>query len=149
MLINNVANDTRQAAAEVTPEAWRKGLAVNLDPAFIAATAVYPMMKAAGGGSIVNISSINAILRPAELPTYSPPRARSTLCQEPGARLGRRQHAGQRALARLGDHAAAAGALADPGGRGGLGEAGGAEGPDHARGHRPRWRCSWPPTTAA
>lgn len=71
VLINNVANDTRQVAAEVTPEAWRKGLAVNLDPAFVAATAVYPMMKTAGGGSIVNVSSINALLGPGELPTYS------------------------------------------------------------------------------
>jgi NAD(P)-dependent dehydrogenase (short-subunit alcohol dehydrogenase family) len=71
VLINNVANDTREVAAEVTPEAWRKGLAVNLDPAFIAAVAVYPMMKAAGGGSIVNVSSINALLGPGELPTYS------------------------------------------------------------------------------
>ena len=71
VLINNVANDTRQVAAEVTPEAWRKGLAVNLDPVFIASTTVYPIMKAAGGGSIVNLSSINAILAPAELPTYS------------------------------------------------------------------------------
>jgi len=71
ILINNVANDTRQVAAEVTPEAWRKGLAVNLDPTFIASTAVYPMMKASGGGSIVNLSSINATLTPGELPTYS------------------------------------------------------------------------------
>jgi len=71
VLINNVANDTRQVAAEVTPEAWRKGLAVNLDPAFVAASTVYPMMKAAGGGSIVNVSSINALLGPGELPTYS------------------------------------------------------------------------------
>jgi NAD(P)-dependent dehydrogenase (short-subunit alcohol dehydrogenase family) len=71
ILINNVANDTREVAAEVTPEQWRHGLAVNLDPAFIAATAVYPMMKAAGAGSIVNVSSINALLGPGELPTYS------------------------------------------------------------------------------
>jgi NAD(P)-dependent dehydrogenase (short-subunit alcohol dehydrogenase family) len=71
VLINNVANDTRQVAQDVTPEQWRKGLAVNLDPAFIAATAVYPMMKQAGGGSIVNVSSINALLGPGELPTYS------------------------------------------------------------------------------
>lgn len=70
VLINNVANDARHAAAETTPEAWRKGLAVNLDPAFIAATAVYPMMKAAGGGSIINLSSINALLGPAELAGY-------------------------------------------------------------------------------
>jgi D-xylose 1-dehydrogenase len=71
VLINNVANDTRQDPAKVTPEVWRKGLAVNLDPTFIASTAVYPMMKAAGGGSIVNLSSINAVLAPGELPTYS------------------------------------------------------------------------------
>jgi NAD(P)-dependent dehydrogenase (short-subunit alcohol dehydrogenase family) len=71
VLINNVANDTRQVAADVTPEAWRKSLAVNLDPSFIAAVAVYPMMKAAGGGSIVNLSSINALLGPGELPDYS------------------------------------------------------------------------------
>jgi NAD(P)-dependent dehydrogenase (short-subunit alcohol dehydrogenase family) len=71
ILINNVANDTREVAQDVTPEQWRKGLAVNLDPAFIAATAVYPMMHAAGGGSIVNVSSINALLGPGELPTYS------------------------------------------------------------------------------
>jgi len=70
VLINNVANDTRQTTAGVTPEAWRKDLAVNLDPVFIAATAVYPMMKAAGGGVIVNLSSINAILAPARLAAY-------------------------------------------------------------------------------
>src|SRR5205809_8127187 len=40
VLINNVANDTRETAAEVTPEQWRKGLPVNLDPAFFAATTV-------------------------------------------------------------------------------------------------------------
>lgn len=70
VLVNNVANDTRHAAAETTPDAWRRGLAVNLDPAFIAATAAYPMMRAAGGGAIINISSINALLGPADLATY-------------------------------------------------------------------------------
>src|SRR5690606_15709495 len=68
--INNVANDTRHPAAEVTPESWRQRLAVNLDPAMIASVAVYPMMKAAGGGSIVNISSINAIWGPPDMPAY-------------------------------------------------------------------------------
>jgi NAD(P)-dependent dehydrogenase (short-subunit alcohol dehydrogenase family) len=70
ILINNVANDTRHDAAATTPEQWRKGLAVNLDPAFIASVAVYPMMQAAGGGSIINLSSINALLGPAHMPTY-------------------------------------------------------------------------------
>ena len=71
ILINNVANDTRQRPEATTPAAWRAGLAVNLDPVFIAASTVYPMMKAAGGGSIVNVSSINAVLAPGDLPTYS------------------------------------------------------------------------------
>jgi NAD(P)-dependent dehydrogenase (short-subunit alcohol dehydrogenase family) len=71
VLINSVANDTRQVAAEVTPQAWRETLAVNLDPAFIACAAVYPMMQAAGGGAIVNISSINAMTGHADLAAYS------------------------------------------------------------------------------
>jgi NAD(P)-dependent dehydrogenase (short-subunit alcohol dehydrogenase family) len=71
VLINNVANDTRHKAAETTPEEWRRHLAVNLDPPFIAATAAYPMMKAAGGGAIINVSSINALLGPAELAAYA------------------------------------------------------------------------------
>lgn len=70
ILINNVANDTRHDAADVTPESWRKALAVNLDPAMIAAVAVYPMMKQAGGGSIVNVSSVNAIWGPPNMPAY-------------------------------------------------------------------------------
>ncbi len=70
VLINNVANDMREDPAEVSVQTWRKGLAVNLDPTFIASTAVYPMMKAAGGGSIINLSSINALLGPGDLPTY-------------------------------------------------------------------------------
>jgi D-xylose 1-dehydrogenase len=70
VLINNVANDTRHAAVETSPAEWRRGLAVNLDPAFIASSAVQPMMKAAGGGAIINVSSINALLGPAEMATY-------------------------------------------------------------------------------
>lgn len=70
ILVNNVANDTRHIAAETTPEAWRRGLAVNLDPAFVASTAAYPMMKAAGRGSIINVSSINALWGPPEMAAY-------------------------------------------------------------------------------
>ena len=70
ILINNVANDTRHHAADTDAAAWRKGLAVNLDAAFLAARAVHAGMKAKGGGSIVNISSINALLGPEEMVTY-------------------------------------------------------------------------------
>lgn len=70
ILINNVANDARSKAAETSIGAWRSGLAVNLDPVFAGASAVYPMMRDAGGGSIVNVSSINALWGPAEMPAY-------------------------------------------------------------------------------
>ncbi len=70
VLVNNVADDTRHVAAETSAEAWRAGLAVNLDPVFIASTAVYPMMRQAGGGAIVNVSSINALWGPAGMAAY-------------------------------------------------------------------------------
>lgn len=70
VLINNVANDTRHDPLAVTGQSWRECLAVNLDPAFFAAQSVIPMMQAAGGGAIINFSSINALLGPEQMPGY-------------------------------------------------------------------------------
>ena len=70
VLINNVADDTRHVASEAGADLWRKQLAVNLDPTFLAAQAVHAGMKAAGGGVILNLSSINALLGPAGMPAY-------------------------------------------------------------------------------
>lgn len=69
-LVNNVANDTRHDPLETSPEAWRQCMAVNLDCTFFASQAAIALMRAAGGGSIVNFSSINAILGPARMPGY-------------------------------------------------------------------------------
>lgn len=62
VLVNNAANDTRQEFAEVDVETWDKGQAVNLRPHFFTAQAVAPGMKAAGGGAIVNFSSISYMM---------------------------------------------------------------------------------------
>jgi len=70
VLVNNVANDTRHTPEETDAAAWRAGLAVNLDPTFLAARAVKNGMAQAGGGSIVNFSSITAFLGPEDLPGY-------------------------------------------------------------------------------
>jgi NAD(P)-dependent dehydrogenase (short-subunit alcohol dehydrogenase family) len=70
VLINNVADDTRHAADATDGMAWRAALAVNLDPAFLASRAVHAGMKAAGGGAIVNLSSINALLGPPDMAAY-------------------------------------------------------------------------------
>jgi len=58
-LVNNAANDDRHKTPDVTLEYWNDRIAVNLRHQFFAAQAVYPQMKAAGGGSIVNVGSIS------------------------------------------------------------------------------------------
>ncbi len=58
VLVNNAADDTRHRLDELTPENWDRAQAVNLRPQFFAAQAVAPGMRAAGGGAIVNLSSI-------------------------------------------------------------------------------------------
>ena len=70
VLINNVANDTRHDAADLTPEAWRASLAVNLDPVVIASRAAYRIMQPVRRGVIINLSSINALLAPANMAAY-------------------------------------------------------------------------------
>lgn len=70
VLINNAANDMRQAPAQISGEDWRACMAINLDAAFFAAQACAPLMAAHGGGSIINFSSINALLGPENMPGY-------------------------------------------------------------------------------
>ncbi len=57
-LINNAANDNRQKADEVTEADWDRTMGVNLKHQFFAARAAHRQMRANGGGSIVNFSSI-------------------------------------------------------------------------------------------
>jgi D-xylose 1-dehydrogenase len=58
-LVNNAGNDDRHKALDVTLDYWNDRIAVNLRHQFFAAQAVYPQMKAAGAGSIVNFGSIS------------------------------------------------------------------------------------------
>jgi NAD(P)-dependent dehydrogenase (short-subunit alcohol dehydrogenase family) len=57
-LINNAANDNRQKVDEVTEADWDRTMGVNLKHQFFAARAAHRQMRANGGGSIVNFSSI-------------------------------------------------------------------------------------------
>lgn len=69
-LVNNAANDQRYDTRNITEEDWYRGLAVNLHPAFFASQTVQPMMAKIGGGSIINISSINVQFGPPNLASY-------------------------------------------------------------------------------
>jgi NAD(P)-dependent dehydrogenase (short-subunit alcohol dehydrogenase family) len=57
-LVNNAANDQRYAFDDVTPEQWDASQAINLRQQFFVTQAVVPGMRAAGGGSVVNMSSV-------------------------------------------------------------------------------------------
>jgi D-xylose 1-dehydrogenase len=70
VLVNNAASDDRHQFAEVTPEYWDERMAVNLRHQFFAIQAVAPAMTAAGGGSIINLSSIAWKIPSIGLPAY-------------------------------------------------------------------------------
>jgi NAD(P)-dependent dehydrogenase (short-subunit alcohol dehydrogenase family) len=70
VLVNNAGSDDRHQFAEVTPEYWDERIATNLKHQFFAAQAVALAMKAAGGGSIINMSSIAWMIPSPDLPVY-------------------------------------------------------------------------------
>jgi NAD(P)-dependent dehydrogenase (short-subunit alcohol dehydrogenase family) len=70
-LDNNVGVSGPGRVTEVAPEQWRRVMQVNVESMFIASRHAIPAMKeTAGGGAIVNVSSISA-LRPRGLSPYS------------------------------------------------------------------------------
>jgi NAD(P)-dependent dehydrogenase (short-subunit alcohol dehydrogenase family) len=70
VLVNNAASDDRHNVFDVTPEYWDERMAVNLRHQFFASQAVAPGMKQAGGGSIINMSSIAWMIPSTGLPAY-------------------------------------------------------------------------------
>jgi len=70
VLVNNAANDARHTVEAVTPEYWDQSMAVNLKHQFFASQAVIPVMKKAGRGSIINMSSISWMIPSVGLPVY-------------------------------------------------------------------------------
>jgi NAD(P)-dependent dehydrogenase (short-subunit alcohol dehydrogenase family) len=62
VLVNNAANDQRHETLKTDQAFWDWSINVNLRSYFFACQAVIPAMKAAGGGSIVNFSSISFMM---------------------------------------------------------------------------------------
>jgi len=75
VLVNLAGYDDRHKTLDVTPDYWRMMLARNLDHVFFASQAVIPGMRAAGGGVIVNFSSISYMMGMAEYPAYTAAKA--------------------------------------------------------------------------
>jgi len=62
VLINNAGISVRHGFLEITPEEWRRVLAVNLEGVFHVAQAAARRMVAAGAGVIVNMGSTNGLM---------------------------------------------------------------------------------------
>lgn len=70
-LVNNAGGFPRGTLEETTTELWDSVLSLNLRGAFYCCKYAAPHLRAAGGGSIVNIGSIHGIQGAANLVAYS------------------------------------------------------------------------------
>ncbi|MCS5717515.1 SDR family oxidoreductase [Herbiconiux sp. CPCC 205763] len=70
ILVNNAAHDKRHSIDELDVDYWNDRMAVNLRHQFFAARRLAPVMRAAGGGSIINLGSISAHIDLVDLVGY-------------------------------------------------------------------------------
>ncbi|HKF73560.1 MAG TPA: SDR family oxidoreductase [Stellaceae bacterium] len=70
VLVNNAARDDRHKIDAVTPDYWDERMATNLRHQFFAAQALKDEMIAAGGGSIINFTSISFRMATGGMPVY-------------------------------------------------------------------------------
>ena len=75
VLLNNAAHDERHRIEDVTVAFWEDRMQVNLRHQFFAAQAVLPMMRAAGGGSIINMGSVSWHIGQGGMPAYTAAKA--------------------------------------------------------------------------
>jgi NAD(P)-dependent dehydrogenase (short-subunit alcohol dehydrogenase family) len=71
ILINNAGIQVRKPALEFTLDEWNSVLNIHLTASFLMAQAVVPGMITQGGGSILNIASINGVIAVPNTMAYS------------------------------------------------------------------------------
>jgi len=70
-LVNNAAVQVARPLLETSIEEWDLVMASNLRSVFVGAKLAHPLMKIAGGGSIVNVSSVHAVATSANIAAYA------------------------------------------------------------------------------
>jgi NAD(P)-dependent dehydrogenase (short-subunit alcohol dehydrogenase family) len=71
VLVNNAGILIRKSIEETTVEDWDRIMAVNVRGVFLGTKAAIPAMRRAGGGSIVNISSVAGIVATRDSAAYA------------------------------------------------------------------------------
>ena len=70
VLVNNAGIAIAKNIEDTSLEEWRRTMAVNLDGVFLGCQEGVKLMKKSGGGSIINLSSIDGIIGEADLAAY-------------------------------------------------------------------------------
>jgi 2-dehydro-3-deoxy-D-gluconate 5-dehydrogenase len=71
ILVNNAGINIRKPPQALELEEWQSVIDTNLTSAFLCSKAVYPAMKAAGGGKVINIGSMMSIFGASFAPAYA------------------------------------------------------------------------------
>src|SRR3990172_5999735 len=70
-LVNNAAVQIAKPLLETSVEEWDAVMVSNLRAVFLAAKLAHPLFTAAGGGAIVNVSSVHAVATSANIASYA------------------------------------------------------------------------------
>ena len=70
-VVNNAAVQIAKPLLETSVEEWDLTIASNLRSVFLGSKLAHPLLKAAGGGAIVNVSSVHAIATSPNISAYA------------------------------------------------------------------------------
>jgi 2-dehydro-3-deoxy-D-gluconate 5-dehydrogenase len=70
ILVNNAGINIRKPAHDLALAEWHRVVETNLTSAFLCARAAHPVMRAAGGGKVINIGSMMSLFGASFAPAY-------------------------------------------------------------------------------